>query len=602
MEDHELLREYAEHHTEGAFAELVARHIDLVYSTAFRVVGETHLAKDVAQMVFIGLARRPGSLRNPRVLAGWLYQTTRFKAASALRSEHRRRQRESVAVELNVLDAAGQSVWPALAPHLEAAMDTLEVSDRDAVVLRFFKGKSLREVGQALGTSEDAAQKRVTRALEKLRSYFVRRGLGASCTLIAAEIAAHAVGSAPAGLAAGVAASSLAGAAGGGTTAWALKLLEIMTATNLKITALALMVIAAASTTILLSRRATPPDSAVPPGMTATKQSGAGLVGPLASEPGPRPSNAAKPTAHESLVDRLLAESDGELAPGQIEAYLQQNKRSAESLLAAFRVSNDKRYLQEAATKFTNDAPVQFAVIANGLLPGEERPWVEAFKTAAPDNSLAWYFSALDYFKSKQPDLALQELAEAARRPAFENYGGHSIQAVEEMYRLAGRSPLSAKFKAACGARTPTGYLIKLKALAGEMRQVQQQYQSQGDAASANSLASVGMALGGQLSANGVIDQLMGMAIQGNILKQLDPAVNYDFLGRPVSEVRAEIDRQRQTMAQSMKTRDQVLPTLDETALSNYLDREKLYGEAEAMQWLQATYASPELPEPAPPQ
>jgi DNA-directed RNA polymerase specialized sigma24 family protein len=114
------MSEYAEHHSDKAFAELVARHIDLVYSTAFRVVGETHLARDVAQMVFIGLARKPRSLRNPRVLAGWLYHTTRFQAASTLRTEHRRRQRESTAMELNALDSDSQSVWQALAPQLDA--------------------------------------------------------------------------------------------------------------------------------------------------------------------------------------------------------------------------------------------------------------------------------------------------------------------------------------------------------------------------------------------------------------------------------------------------------------------------------------------------
>ncbi|HXP61041.1 MAG TPA: sigma-70 family RNA polymerase sigma factor [Dongiaceae bacterium] len=590
MEDHELLSEYAEHHSDQAFAELVARHIDLVYSTAFRLVGESHLSRDVSQMVFIDLARKPRSLRNPRVLAGWLYHTTRFKAASALRTEHRRRQWESTAMELSALDSDSQSVWQALAPQLDAAMDTLDLNDRDAVVLRFFKGKSLREVGRALGTSEDAAQKRVTRALEKLRSYFARQGIAATAGLIAAEISAHAVQSAPAGLAAGIAATSLAGAAGGGT--WALKFVELMTATNLKITAAALLVIAAASTPILLGRHAASPEAPSAPGMVGTAQPDADPAPSLAVKP------TEPPTSKESMLDRMVAESATDLTGEQIEAYLQRNKRSAENLLAAFRVSRDKKYLLEAAASFPTDPRVQFAAIATDAFPGEKRKWIDAFKASASENSLAWYFSALDYFKSKQPDLALRELSEATRREAFENYGAQTCQAVEEMCRLAGRSPLAAKFKAACGNRTPAGYLSELKALATEMSQVRQQYQDQGDAASANSMAAMSMALGGQLRANDVIEQLVGSAIQKKILAQLDPAGSYDFLGRPVSEVTGEIDRQKEATKQAMQKRDQVLPTLEEADLSSYFEREKLYGEVKAMQWLEATYWSANLPPP----
>ncbi len=591
MEDDELLSEYAEHHSDKAFAELVARHIDLVYSTAFRLVGETHLARDVAQMVFIGLARKPRSLHNPRVLAGWLYHTTRFKAASALRTEHRQRQRESTAMELNALDSDSQSVWQDMAPQLDAAMDTLDLNDRDAVVLRFFKGKSLREVGQALGTSEDAAQKRVTRALEKLRSYFAHRGIAATAALIAAEISAHAVQSAPAGLAAGIAATSLAGAAGGGTTAWALKLVEVVAGTNLRITATALIVIAAA-TPMLLSRHAASPDATSAPGTVGTAQPDADL----APSPAIKPARPATPK--ESLVERMVAESATELTAEQIEAYLQQNKRSAENLLAAFRVSLDKKYLLEAGANFPNDARVQFAAIANDAFPGENRKWVDAFKATAPDNSLAWYFSALGYFKSKQPNLAVRELSEATRLGSFDNYGEQTCQAVEEMCRLAGRSPLAAKFKAACGSRTPPGYLDKLRALAAEMSQVRQQYQDQGDADSANSMAAMTMALGGQLRANDVFDASMGTAIQKKVLAQLAPKGNYEFLGRPVSEVTGEIDRQREATRQAVQKRNQVLATLNEAELSDYFEREKLYGEAKAMQWLEATYWTPNLPPP----
>jgi RNA polymerase sigma factor (sigma-70 family) len=592
MEDHELLREYVEHQSERAFAELVARHIDLVYSTARRLVGEPHLAEDVAQTVFIGLARKPRSIHNPSALAGWLYRTTRFTAASVLRAEHRRRGWESTAVELNALHSDSRSVWQALAPHLDAAMATLDPADQDALALRFFEGKSLCAVGEALHVTEDAAQKRVTRALEKLRFCFARQGIAASSPLIALVLAAHAVQAAPAGLAASVAAASVAGAGGGGTVAWALKLVGFMTA-NLKTGVATLLVIGAVSTPILLSHRARTPNTGETAGAVKLKPSRPGPATPLAaglSQPTPNPEG---PTVKKSLIEQLMEAP--KLSTEEIEAYLQQNKRSAESLLAAFRVTNDPAYLREAAVSFPNAPAVQFAVIAHQAFPDQRRQWIEAFKAAGPDNALAWYFSALDYFKTKQTELAIQELTEATRKPSFKAYVTQTSQAVEEMYNLAGRAPLEAKAASACGAPVP--HLMQLKSLANEVMQAQQPYREQGDTTSANSLTYMGLVLGSHLSAAAnnqfVIDQLMAIAIEKKFLGQLDPATNYDFLGRPVGEVAAEMDGRTQAIKQACQSRDQILPTLDETELANYLDRVKVYGEPEAQAWLRSKHGQP---------
>jgi RNA polymerase sigma factor (sigma-70 family) len=593
MEDHELLREYAEHRSDQAFAQLVARHIDLVYSTAFRLVGETHLAKDVVQMVFIGLARKPRSIRNPQALAGWLYHTTRFKAAGVLRTEQRRRQRESAAMELNTLAPDSQSLWPALAPHLDEAMGTLEHTDQDALVLRFFQGKSLREVGQALGTSEDAAQKRVARALDKLRSYFARKGMATSSSLIASVIAAHAVQTAPAGLASSVAAAALAGATGGGTAALALKVVGVMTITNLKIAAVAVLVIGAVSTPILLNHRSRAPNRGQAAGAPQPEPSKPGPAAPFAAGLNSQTANAEGGAVKKSLIEQLMEAP--KLSAGEIEAYLQQNKRGAESLLAAFRVSGDQAYLREAAANFPNDPAVQFAVICYDACPDQRRQWLDGFKAASPDNALAWYFSALDYFKTKQTDLAIQEFAEATRKPSFKNYAAQTSQAVEEMCNLAGRSSLEAKAASACPASAP--HLLQLKRLANEVMQAQQQYRQQGDAASADSLTYMGLVLGRQLSTGGnsqtVIDQLMGIALQNKFLGQLDPAANYDFLGRPVSEVAGELDRLKDAIKQAAQLKDRVLPSLNETELANYLDRVKVYGEPEAWAWLQTKHGQP---------
>ena len=588
MEDHELLCEYVERRSDQAFAALVERHIDLVYSTALRSVQDTHLARDIVQKVFILLARKPGSIRNARVLAGWLYRTTRFTVASTLRTERRRREHERAAMELNTLQPDSPSLCQALAPYLDEAMDALDPVDQGAVALRFFEGKSLRDVGQALGMSDDAAQKRVTRAVDKLRSYFARKGLATSSALVASALATHAAQAAPAGLAASVAAASLAKAAGGGTAAAALKLIGIMTTTNLKITAVALLVLAAVSTPILLNHRARAAKPAEPVAVVEP-EAATPAAQPVAELSPPTP-KAADPAAKKSPMDQLIEAP--QLSVVEIEAYLQQNKRNVESLLAAFRVSRDKAYLREAATNFPNDPAVQFAVVAFDAFPEQRRQWLDAFKSSSPDNALAWYLSALDYFKTKQPDLAVQELGEATRKESFNAYVKQTSQAVEEMYDLAGRPALEAKF--ASTSLAPRPHLTQLKDLATEMLQVQQQYQNQGDAASANSLAYMGLALGNRLAAGAnnqaMIDQLVGIAIDKKVLGQLDATRNYDFLGRPVSEVAAEIERQKQSIRQAAEFKQQLVPSLTETDLVNYLDREKVYGEPEATAWLQTKY------------
>lgn len=588
MEDHELLHEYAERRSDRAFAELVGRHIDLVYSTAFRLVREAHLAKDIVQQVFILLARKPGSIRDARLLAGWLYRTTRFTAASTLRTERRRREHENAAMELNTLEPDSPSLWQALAPHLDQAMDALDPVDQGAVTLRFFEGMSLREVGQALGMSDDAAQKRVARAVEKLRSYFARKGLATSSALIASVLAAHAVQAAPAGLASSVAAASLASAAGGGSTALALKLLGIMS--NLKITLAALLVAAVVTTPILLSHRPQPPKPGGPLGAANPEPTGGAHSAQPTGAATAQPRAATDAAARKSPLDQLLEAPP--LSAAEVEAYLQQNKRNAESLLAAFRVSRDKAYLREAALNFPNDPAVQFAAIAFDLFPDQRRQWLEAFKGSAPDNALAWYLSALDHFNSNQTDLAIQELGEATRKESLNAYLNQTSQAVEEMVNLAGRPALEAKAASACGAVLP--HLMQLKGLANQMMQAQQQYQDQGDTASANSLAYMGLVLGDRLGTGAnnqfVIDQLMGIAIKKKFLGQLDPAQNYEFLGSSVSEVAAELERQKQSIRQATGFKERIIPSLNETDLANYLDREKLYGEPEALAWLQTKY------------
>ena len=183
LDDSALLREYVERDSEEAFAALVTRHVNKVYSVALRLTGNPHSAEEITQAVFVILAKKSRQLGKRVILSGWLYQTARLTAVTFIRGGIRRARREQEACMQTALnenesdlsrrsDTEADAIWKQFAPLLDAAMAGLNETDRHAVVLRFFDGKSLREVGAALGANEDAAKKRVSRALEKLRSLF----------------------------------------------------------------------------------------------------------------------------------------------------------------------------------------------------------------------------------------------------------------------------------------------------------------------------------------------------------------------------------------------------------------------------------------------
>lgn len=254
-DDMGLLRDYATNGSEAAFAALVSRHVNLVYSVAMRQLHDTHLAEEVTQAAFIILARKASSLNPNTILPAWLCRTAHYAAADVLRTQRRRQAREQEAYMQSTLNEpdAGSSPWPEIAPLLDSAMAGLRDKDYGVIVLRYFERKDLKQVATVLGITENAAQKRVNYALEKLRRIMSKHGVKATTAVIAGMMLSHSVQAAPTALAksATIAAITKGATASGSTLTITKGALKIMSWTKLK------MAIVAGATLMLASAAAT---------------------------------------------------------------------------------------------------------------------------------------------------------------------------------------------------------------------------------------------------------------------------------------------------------------------------------------------------------
>jgi uncharacterized protein (TIGR03435 family) len=256
MDDLALLREYAANNSEAAFAELVLRRVGFVYAAALRQVRDPHLAGEITQAVFIILAQKAGRISDKTILAGWLFKTTRFAAIAQTRAAAKRQQREQeVQMQTELQSATPDPLWEQMSPLLDEALASLGEKDRQAVLLRFFENKSLAEVGSNLGTGEDTARKRVSRALEKLHRYFSKRGVASTTVIIAGAMSANSVQAAPVMLAKSVIGVAIAkGAVVSGSTLILTKgALSLMAWTKVKtVIGVALGILLAAGTTTVV--------------------------------------------------------------------------------------------------------------------------------------------------------------------------------------------------------------------------------------------------------------------------------------------------------------------------------------------------------------
>ena len=205
MSDFQLLRQYLDG-SQAAFTTLVRRHIDLVHSAAIRQLRDPHLAEDVVQRVFLTLARKAGMLRPDTVLAAWLYNATRYACLDATRQRARREHHEQEAAKMfrhtseDPGNADRHKVWGAVEPVLDSAMSDLNRRDRQLLIMRFWESRSIDEMAASLGVSSDAAKKRVSRAVERLRSALLDHGVQVPLTAVS-PLLTQAIMPAPAGLA-----------------------------------------------------------------------------------------------------------------------------------------------------------------------------------------------------------------------------------------------------------------------------------------------------------------------------------------------------------------------------------------------------------------
>jgi hypothetical protein len=280
------------------------------------------------------------------------------------------------------------------------------------------------------------------------------------------------------------------------------------------------------------------------------------------------------------------------LTAAQLKRYLDENHRSPTSLLAAYRTSGDPALLREAMGQYPGDPKVAFeALTSKELSLDERRQWLETFKKAAPDNPMAHYLSALDYFKAGQTDQAVQELSAAAGRRGLSDYTVERMQTDEEAYRAAGYSEVDANMAATWGVALPQ--LAPLKALTQNIVDLAAAYRSEGDPASADAALQIAIGLGQQMDASTgtcvpLVTRLVGIAVQRMALGAMDPSGAYGD-----GTVQQQLDELVQRRMSIHDLAQQVNPLMQQMTAEdwqNYNQRTLVFGEENAMGWLVNKY------------
>jgi hypothetical protein len=275
-----------------------------------------------------------------------------------------------------------------------------------------------------------------------------------------------------------------------------------------------------------------------------------------------------------------------------VEAYLKENHRNAASLLAMFRATGDSALLREALEKFPDDPRVNFAsVLDKDATPAELRQRLDAFKQSAPDNALANYLSALNYFKSGQTAQAVQDLNAASSKPDFQDYSWDFVQNAEEAWRSAGYPEADTSMVATWQLMLPQ--LAQLKDLNQQIVDLANSYQQSGDAAAAQAALQMDVNLGRQMDNSPtvpLISQLVGLAIERNALHAMDPTSPFGTDGQTVQDELAQLTQQSATIHDLNQQVESLMATMTPQDWINYNERTKTFGEMNAIQWLLGKY------------
>lgn len=617
------MREYAGQGSEAAFSEVVHRYIDFVYSAGLRMVKSRPLAEDVSQKVFLALARNAGHLADRPVLAGWLHCTTRNIAANAVRLEVRRRAWEVEAAAMNeLLNADSESAWETIAPHLDEALAELSEADREAILLRYFQHKSAHEMADRLGISSEAAQKRVHRAIERLRDLFAKRGIAAAAGALGVVISTHAVQAAPASLALTISAAAVAGASltTSAATLGSAKIIIMSTLQKTILTCVALAAVtagvyeshkyaearqrlrAARQTQHQTSQQASAPvlhasntvaalaaSHALQPQGGATARKSTAAATPRSS--GQQSASTGGFTSTEMY--KLLTTKKARLTAAQAAPYLAANGRNASSLLAAFRTTGDMALLNEALQNHSDNPQVGFeAATRNEATPQQRRAALDTFKQAAPDNAIGYYLSALDHFKANQVDEAVDDLNAAATKTVCQDYTLDRIRTDEDMYRQAGYAPGESQFIA--NAFLPEAHLVQMVELGRNLVDLAAGYASIGDQESQKAALQMALDLGRHFddpaAGQTMRWQLIGIRIERAALEAMDPAALVLGTSQSVGDRLTQLASQKDMLQGLTKQADPLWKSMTDSDWTDYHTQMAASGEEAAVRWVVNTF------------
>jgi hypothetical protein len=273
-----------------------------------------------------------------------------------------------------------------------------------------------------------------------------------------------------------------------------------------------------------------------------------------------------------------------------VEAYVNENGRSAEALLAAARIAENTNYLQEAMDKFPTNKRVALAAYFNASTPENRRQFIDMFMKAAPENSLGFYLSAREHFAAGESESALKDVVTASRMTGWSIYAQESMLNAEEAYRATGAS--EAEAKAASGLALALPYLTRMKDIGRNLQEVSANYRAAGDEASAHATVAMGVQLASRLSHNSepifLIQELVGIAIEHKILEGVPGETAYDEEGRTAGQRLEELQGEKNEIKELGGSTDKALENMSEMDLVGFMDRWRMLGERDAVKWLNA--------------